>query len=60
MFSSQNYGSPVFWTSHEPPEPRLLNPSGAFNDPFYPSDSGEEPLLLCLLEGRFRVEAVAE
>ena len=40
--------------------PRLLNPSRAFNDPFYPSDSGEEPLLLCLLEGRFRVEAVAE
>jgi hypothetical protein len=60
MFSSQDYGSPVFWTSHERPEPRsprrriaftyeamrrrgekgwpprLLNPSGAFNDPFYP------------------------
>jgi hypothetical protein len=36
MFSSEDYGSPVFWTSLERPEPRLLNPSGAFNDPFYP------------------------
>ena len=33
---NEDIGSPIFWTSHEGPEPRLLNPSGAFNDPFYP------------------------
>jgi hypothetical protein len=40
MFSSEDYGSPVFWISHDRPAPRsprrMLNPSGAFNDPFYP------------------------
>jgi hypothetical protein len=43
MLSSQNYGSPVFWTSNERPEPRLLNLSGAFKPHSLPTDSGEEP-----------------